>query len=115
MEGLKRHLHKEWGFGNHFIAWSDDSQVLSWRKINDFNHQYHLRVFSDGEIRGHFEYTPEGHPIEHFEEKDESFHRQEFLKFLGDFVTQEKHLSHLKVDPGAFNPDSEICFEQTQA
>jgi len=114
LEGLKKHLHEKWGFGNHFIAWSDESQVLSWRKINDFNHQYHLRVFSDGEIRGHFEYTPEGHPIEHFEEKGEREAKEDFLKFLGDFVVQKKHISHLKVDPCAFNPDSEICFEQTQ-
>src|SRR3989344_3676516 len=66
LEELKNHLHDEWGFGNHFVAWSDDSQVLSWRKLADFYHQYHLRIFSDGEIRGHFEYTPEGHPIAHF-------------------------------------------------
>ena len=113
LEGLKKRLHEKWGFGNHFVAWPDSDQVFSWRKINDFNHQYHLRVFSDGEIRGHFEYTPEGHPIEHFEEIDESFHRQEFLKFLGDFVTDKKHPMCLKIDPDAYNPDSEICFEQS--
>src|SRR3989344_2482418 len=60
LEELKQHLHSKWGFGNHFVAWGDDDQVLSWRKLMDFNHQYHLRVFKDGEIRGHFEYTPEG-------------------------------------------------------
>ncbi|MEK7190557.1 MAG: hypothetical protein AAB661_02220 [Patescibacteria group bacterium] len=110
--GLKRHLHEKWGFGNHFIAWGDESQVLSWRKLNDFNHQYHLRVFSDGEIRGHFEYTPEAHPVAHFNEKDESFHRAEFLKFLGEFATEKKHISHLKIDPDAYNPDSEVSFER---
>lgn len=114
LEGLKKHLHEQWGFGNHFIAWNDESQVLSWRKINDFNHQYHLRVFSDGEIRGHFEFTPEGHPIEHFEEKEEKERKADFLKFLGKFATEEKHISHLKIDPNACNPDSEICFESLQ-
>lgn len=111
LEDLKRHLHNKWGFGNHFIAWSDESQVLSWRKLDDFNHQYHLRVFSDGEIRGHYEYTPEGHPLEHFTEKGEIFHRGEFIKFLGSFVVDKKHISHLVLDPNAFNPDSEISME----
>lgn len=109
--GLKKHLHEKWGFGNHFVAWSDPEQVLSWRKLEDFNHQYHLRVFSDGEIRGHYEYTPEGHPIEHFDERGEGFHRGQFLKFLGEFVTNKKHPMHLKIDPDAYNPDSEIAFD----
>lgn len=111
LEDLKKHLHEKWGFGNHFVAWPDEGQVLSWRKINDFNHQYHLRVFEDGEIRGHFEYTPEGHPIAHFEEKDESFHRKEFLKFLGEYATEKKHPMHLTRDPEAYNPDSEISID----
>lgn len=105
---LKHHLNTKWGFGNHFVAWGDDGQVLSWRKLVDFNHQYHLRVFSDGEIRGHYEYTPEGHPVAHFDEKGEEFHRAEFVKFLGEFLTSKKHKVHLKRDPHALDPESEI-------
>jgi hypothetical protein len=108
LEDLKLHLHKEWGFGNHFVAWIDKGQVLSWRKLVDFNDQYHLRVFEDGEIRGHFEYTPEGHPLDHLTERGEREAKEEFLKFLGDFVTRRKYVSHLVMDPNAFNPDSEI-------
>ncbi|HEV7424203.1 MAG TPA: hypothetical protein VGO21_03360 [Candidatus Paceibacterota bacterium] len=108
LEGLKKHLHDKWGFGNHFIAWNDKSQVLSWRKFADFEDQYHVRVFSDGEIRGHFELTPEAHPLEHLEEKGEKERKTDFLKFLGDFVTEKKHISHLVADPGTFNPESEI-------
>ena len=111
LEGLKTHLHTKWGFGNHFVAWGDDGQVLSWRKLTDFQDQYHLRIFSDGEIRGHFEFTPEAHPIEHFEEKGEKERKADFLKFLGDFITEKKHISHLKADPNAFNPDSEISID----
>lgn len=111
LDMFKRHLHSQWGFGNHFVAWGDDGQVLSWRKLEDFNHQYHIRVFSDGEIRGHYEYTPEGHPVAHFDEKGESFQRAQFLKFLGDFVTDKKHPMHLQMDPNAYNPDSEISME----
>jgi hypothetical protein len=112
LEELKKHLHDQWGFGNHFIAWIDEDQVLSWRKLMDFQDQYHLRVYKDGEICGHFEYTPEAHPIEHMEEKGESFHRGEFLKFLGDFVVQKKYVSHLEMDPDAFDPKSEITLEK---
>ncbi|MFA6273994.1 MAG: hypothetical protein WC662_02430 [Candidatus Paceibacterota bacterium] len=114
LEGLKRHLHEKWGFGNHFVAWTDSGQVLSWRKLADFKDQYHLRVFEDGEIRGHFEFTPEAHPIEHFIEKGEQEKKEDFLKFLGDFIVQEKYISHLKMDPDAFNPDSEITIDQTK-
>ncbi|MEI8174975.1 MAG: hypothetical protein WCG28_03435 [bacterium] len=114
LEGLKKHLHEKWGFGNHFIAWGDQSQVLSWRKLLNFNKQYHLRVFSDGEIRGHFEFTPEAHPIEHFEEKGEEERKEDFLNFLGDFITQKRYISHLGTDPDAYNPDSEISFESSR-
>lgn len=112
LEGLKLHLHSKWGFGNHFIAWMDPGQVLSWRKLTDFQDQYHLRVFSDGEIRGHFEFTPEAHPIEHFIEKGEIDKRKDFLNFLGDFTVKEKYISSLKIDPDAFNPDSEIVIDK---
>ena len=111
LEELKNHLHGKWGFGNHFIAWVDKGQVLSWRKLTDFQDQYHLRVFSDGEIRGHFEFTPEAHPIEHFEEKGEKECRKDFLKFLGDFVSEKKYISHLEIDPDAYNSNSEVFFK----
>jgi hypothetical protein len=87
LEDLKMHLHLKWGFGNHFIAWIDQDQVLSWRKLTDFQDQYHLRVYKDGEICGHFEYTPEAHPLEHLEEKGEIDKKEDFLKFLGDIVS----------------------------
>ena len=96
LEGMKRHLYEKWGFGNHFVAWSYYLQVLSWRKLTDFQDQYHLRVFSDGEIRGHFEFTPEAHPLEHFEEKGERECRKDFLKFLGDFVVEKNIYRILK-------------------
>ncbi len=114
LEDLKQHLHETWGFGNHFVAWPDAGQVLSWRKLADFQDQYHVRVFEDGEIRGHYEYTPEAHPIAHFDEKGETFRKDDFLKFLGEFVTDQKNPMHLTIDPDAYNPDSEISFEGTK-
>ncbi len=114
LEGLKHHLHDKWGFGNHFIAWIDQDQVLSWRKLTDFQDQYHLRIYSDGEICGHFECTPEAHPIEHLEEKGEVEKNEDFFKFLGDFVTPKEYISHLEMDPNAFDPKSEISIENSQ-
>ena len=109
---LKKHLHDKWGFGNHFIAWIDEDQVLSWRKLTDFEDQYHLRVYKDGEIRGHYEFTPEAKPFEHLEEVGEGDKTKDFLKFLGDFVVQKKYISHLRMDPDAFDPKSEITIEK---
>lgn len=114
LEDLKLHLHKEWGFGNHFVAWTDNEQVLSWRKLINFNEQYHIRVFSDGEIRGHYEYTPEGHPIDHLTERGEKDAKKEFLDFLGEYVVTEKYISNLAMDPNAYNPDSELTIENQE-
>ncbi|MEJ0001948.1 MAG: hypothetical protein WDN09_02090 [bacterium] len=115
LEELKRHLNEKWGFGNHFIAWIDSGQVLSWRKLASFKHQYHLRVFEDGEMRGHYEFTPEAHPIDHFRERGEEDRSGDFMRFLGDFITTEKYISHLVMDPEAWNPGSQITFNHRQA
>ncbi len=53
------------GFENIKIAWLDDGEILSMRKIEDKYYQHHVRLFNDGEIRGHFEMTPESHMIKH--------------------------------------------------
>lgn len=81
-----RHLESV-GFGNHFIAWQDDGQVASLRKLVDFRWQYHLRIFKDGEVRGHYELTPESHPLMHYNKHGQEPRRDEFLTFLGDWVT----------------------------
>ena len=74
------------GFGNHFIAWKDRGQVVSLRYVDSFKYQYHLRVFSDGEVRGHYEYTPECHPVMHMKDQNMEPRREEFLKFIGDRI-----------------------------
>ena len=108
LEEVKTHLNEKWNFGNNFIAWIDSGQVLSWRKLENFHKQYHLRIFEDGEIRGHYEFTPEAHPLNHFFEKEEEDRKEDFLKFLGEFVVQEKTISHLVMDPEAHNLGSQI-------
>ncbi len=75
------------GFDNHFIAWVDEGELYSVRKIaSDPRYQYHLRIFKDGEVRGHYEFTPEAHPIFHFTERDVEERREDFLAFLGEFI-----------------------------
>lgn len=112
LKELERHLHDAWGFGNHFIAWEDSGQVLSWRKLVDFEHQYHIRVFTDGEIRGHYEYTPEGKPLSHFEEVDEEERLEQFKKFLGNFLVSKRHEMHLTRDM-QYSPESEITIDNS--
>lgn len=110
---LKRHLAQKWGFGNHFVAWEDTDQVLSWRKLISFSEQYHLRVYSDGEIRGHYELTPEGAPIRHFVESGEQPKLDDFKKFLDGFMTDQKSVRHLEPDTTVPTPDSEITFQDS--
>jgi hypothetical protein len=107
------HLSTHYGFGNHFVAWEDTDQVLSWRKLVGFEYQYHLRVFADGEIRGHYERTPEASPVDHFLEKGEQAKIKDFLRFLGPYVSSERYLQHPLLKP-VHPKKSEITFSPSQ-
>lgn len=113
---LKRHLSSRWGFGNHFIAWEDTGQVLSWRKLESFEEQYHLRVFSDGEIRGHYEYTPEYDPVRHFFAYQFQFmpKRHNFLQYLEGYIVFQKYPREVFPDKTVRDSDSEITFLDSQ-
>lgn len=78
------------GYGNHFIAWIDDGEILGMRYVCDFATQYHIRFFKDGEIRGHYEYTPECHPVLHMRDIGMENRKDEFLKLLGNCITSDK-------------------------
>lgn len=54
------------GFKKYCVAWIDQGEVLGMRKTDGFEWQYHLRVFNDGEVRGHYELTPEYRTWKHF-------------------------------------------------
>ncbi len=108
---LKNHLAKKWGFGNHFVAWEDQSQVLSLRKLTSFNEQYHLCLFSDGEIRGHYEFTPEAAPIRHLMKVDQKAKTKDFLNFLGSYVTTKKHISKIPF-PKVSSKGPEVTFHK---
>lgn len=75
------------GYANHFLAWRDtDAELISVRKLDGFERQYHLRVFDDGEVRGHYEFTPESHPVWHSKEVGWDAARETFLDFLRGWI-----------------------------
>lgn len=78
----------EHGYANHFVAWKDEGEVVSLRYVENFKYQYHVRIFEDGEVRAHYEYTPECHPVHHYNAVGFEDRRDEFLSLLGDRITQ---------------------------
>ncbi len=82
---LKNHL-ETLGFQNNFVAWDDDAQTLSMRKLIGSEHQYHLRAFKDGEIRGHYEFTPEADPLQHYYDNRVHPKTEDFLHFLEGWI-----------------------------
>ena len=73
------------GYEHSICSWIDDGEVLSMRKIEG-KFQYHLRLFEDGELRGHYEYAPEFGPIKHlietvFEPREKYF-KEIFVEVL---------------------------------
>lgn len=75
------------GFGNHFIAWKDADELVSLRRTDGFEYQYHLRIFTDGEVRCHYEYTPECHPFLHMVRVGFEDRTSEFKELLKEWVT----------------------------
>lgn len=84
-ESFLKHL-KDKGFGNHFVAWEDDDEIIGLRKLDGFDHQYHIRIFKDGEVRGHYEYTPESHCILHLKKIGNEERREYFSKLLDGWL-----------------------------
>ncbi len=76
------------GYGNHFVAWHDDDELVSVRMTDGFVRQYHLRVFSDGAVHGHYEYTPEAHPVLHIKGIAFEDRRDFFMEQFGELVIQ---------------------------
>lgn len=70
------------GYGNSFAALRDRGEVVSLRHTPNFKYQYHVRIFEDGEVRAHYEYTVECHPFWHDREVGFEDRREEFLALL---------------------------------
>lgn len=76
------------GFGNHFIAWRDEGEIVSLRYVENQTHQYHIRIFIDREIRGHYEFTPETKPLCHLREDGIEPRREMFLNLLRNWIIE---------------------------
>lgn len=76
------------GFFMNRVAYTDPGQVLSMRRLDELESdmQYHLRVFVDGEVRGHYEYTPEDKPIRHLRDVIFEKREHEFALWLTDIL-----------------------------
>lgn len=80
----------EHGFGNHFIAWREEGELVSLRKAVGFKYQYHVRIFEDGEVRCHYEYTPECHPLLHLREIGVEDRTAEFKTLIQDWLVRSR-------------------------
>lgn len=80
----------EKGYEEAIIAWCDPGEVLSMRKIHNEIYQYHVRLFIDGEIRAHYEYSPESKPIEHIRETFFKPETEFFKNLLGGYLISRK-------------------------
>ncbi len=86
-----RKLLEAAGFEHALLAWRDSGEVLGMRKVDQRRFQWHIRLHDDGEIRGHYEYSPEANPLLHvitptltiFEPEKEYF-----VSLLGNYLVQ---------------------------
>ncbi len=79
-------------FVHQWFAFVDPDEAFGMRKLCEKNckYQYHVRVFSDGEIRGHYEKTPEDHPFDHLHEIDFQDKREDFMEFFGEYIEHKE-------------------------
>ena len=74
------------GFENDYYAWIDDNQVFSLRKLMKGGYQYHIRLFKDDDVRGHYEYAPDCYPVRHYFGKVFNPNKKYFTKLLVKYV-----------------------------
>ncbi|HUX35882.1 MAG TPA: hypothetical protein VMV71_02505 [Candidatus Paceibacterota bacterium] len=89
------------GYKNHFVAWKYKGEVVSLRYVENFSRQYHIRVFENGSVCGHYEYTPESRPFTHMKgflymklgikKMKNDNHSKYFYELFGNNVIPEKN------------------------
>lgn len=84
-EELNDHLASQ-GFEPAVLAWKDGGEILSVRRIDGQRFQYHLRLFSDRALHGHYEYSSEGNPWGHITEKVFEPREAFFKELLGEYL-----------------------------
>jgi len=82
---LENHL-KSVGFEKAKLAWKEPGEVQSVRRVDGLKFPWHVRVFDDGEVRGHYEYSAEKHPVRHLQGKVYHDDKKFLLSLLGDYV-----------------------------
>ena len=75
---------KKFGFDKTKLEWRDLGQVFSAR-LKEGKRQYHLRIFKDREVRGHFELRPK-YFIKHLRCKQRKSAFAFFLVLLLEFL-----------------------------
>lgn len=85
IQDLQEHLEAQ-GYETAILAWQDPGELLSMRKLDNGIYQYHIRVFVDGEIRAHYEFSSEGNPLGHVLEWRFEPRTLDFQNFLGDYL-----------------------------
>ncbi|MBU6390250.1 hypothetical protein KGQ31_01735 [Patescibacteria group bacterium] len=94
-EDLARLLTKN-GYERALISWKDPGEILSMRKVHNRIYQYHIRLFIDGEIRAHYEYTPESHPIDHVMEAHFVPETEYFRDILAGYLIVPSEVNYKK-------------------
>ena len=80
---LREYL-KNNGFRHDPLGWIDDEEVLGLRKFDTPQFQYHVRLYKNGEIRGHHEVAPEYNYIHHLRGPDT--HIGDLPELLKDWI-----------------------------
>lgn len=88
VEMAREHLLRNGFFDNH-VAYTDPGQVFSLRRVSEDepDHQYHIRIFDNREVRGHYEFTPEDKPWKHLKNVGLVARREKFAPWLKDIVS----------------------------
>ena len=68
------------------LSWRDPGEILNLRKLEGECYQYHIRVFDDGEIRVHYEYSSESNPLGHVLESLFEPRYEYFQELLGEYL-----------------------------
>jgi len=80
---------KKKGYEKDRYAWVDSGELFSLRKINKKIYQYHIRIFKNREIHGHYEYAPDRRPLKHLESTNLRRKRKYFKKLVRDFKKEQ--------------------------
>ncbi|MEK7507949.1 MAG: hypothetical protein AAB602_02605 [Patescibacteria group bacterium] len=93
-EDFQSHLRRI-GFETALLAWKDTDEVFGMRKLHNNKFQWHIRMFSNGEIRGHYEYAPEGNPIYHIFEKMLVSEKDFFISVICEYLEKTVSMKEL--------------------